>query len=153
MIDKVTMKNTAMLLPMLIAAGLVFSSCEDATPYNGEAIVEIELHDDNGRKDITGAEVLLNCRTATGDALPEIVAVPTPEGHYKAVLTAGCSPGQPFIEVCLDNVTYHYTSSELRFEKGQRYKYSLKLDEDTVSFPGSIIIIDDWGSVDAEVSF
>lgn len=138
------------MLFLLVSTVFALLSCEDtSSSLDDEAIVEIRLQAGKDIESIRDADVQLYYVTETGSIRKSIAATKTSEGHYEAVLPAGCIPAKPFIEVSLEKTVYHYTASDCNFAGGQRYTFLLELSKDGLS---TDIIIGDWEIVDTDVT-
>lgn len=139
------------MLFLFISVIFALLSCENTFSRDDEAKVEIILQVSKDIGSIKHTNVQLYY--VTGNTKKGITATLTSNGHYEAVLPAGCISAKPFIEVSLEKNVYHYTISDYNFTGGRRYTYLLKLNKNGLSSEESDIIVSDWEVIDAEVSF
>lgn len=145
------MKQIVSIILLLTTFGFLSVSCSSDMPVTDRsAIIRIDLQTDGSYRSLAGTRVALNYRKGTGAGY--VIAEKMSDPCYEAVVPAGCTPADNFIEVRQDTSTYSYTPSMIHFEGGQLYRYSLVLTPSGLQEDGAIgVTVDGWvdgGSVD-----
>ncbi len=136
------------LLSLIIAA----SSCERASPYDDRSMVEITLEPGNDVGSISDAEVFICYVDSKGQAHKKVLVCETSGNRYAATIPSGSTSATPFIEVSLNGISYDYSIETTYFKERYKYQYWLILEKDGLHRPDPGITVEDWNTVDVNIS-
>ncbi len=131
---------------------MAVSSCEMASPYEGRANVEITLEQGDDVDNISDAEIFISYEDGNGQVHRRGPAGKTSDNRHAATIPSGSISATPFIEVSLNGITYDYSIETTCFKERCTYRYRLILGKDGLHWPDSGITVEDWNTVDINIS-
>ncbi len=142
------MKCRLILLSLIIAA----SSCERASPYDDRAMVEIALELGYEVENISNAEVFIYYADGKRRVHRKVPADEVSDSRYAVTVPSGSTSATPFIEVSLNGISYDYSIETICFKEGHKYQYCLILEKDGLRPLDSGITVEDWNTIDINIS-
>ncbi len=139
-------------LIILLSLIIAVSSCERASPYDDRSMVEITLEHGNDVESISDAEVFIYYADSKGQAHKKALVCETSDNRYAATIPSGSTSATPFIEVSLNGISYDYSIETTCFKERYKYRYWLILEKDGLHRPDSGITVEDWNTVDVNIS-